>query len=66
MRLITATQKVATNYGSHYVSVDRDANGRVISVAISSPGKFDNSALCEYVIQIQDAINELLGDDAQA
>ena len=62
MRLITTTQKVRTNYGAHYVAVDRDIDGRVISIAISSPGKFDNSELNTFVIQLQDAINEVLGD----
>jgi hypothetical protein len=60
MRLHATTQKVRTNYGSHYVSVMRDTKGTVCEIAISSPGKFDNSALNDFVIQLQDAINEVL------
>lgn len=62
MRVQTTTQKVVTNYGSHYVAVSRDARGCVTEIAISSPGKFDNSALNDFVIQLQDAINSVIGD----
>ena len=63
VRLLTTTQKVETNFGSHYICVDRDPTGRIISIGISSPGKFDNSELSEFVIQLQDAINSVIDGD---
>lgn len=62
MRLITTTQRIETKYGTHYCHISRDASGQVHEIALSSPGKFDNSELNTFVIQIQDAINAVLGD----
>ena len=61
MRLLTTTQKVQTNYGSHYVSVSRDPTGMIREIAISSPGKFTETAMSAFVLQIQDAINDVIG-----
>ena len=66
MRLITVTKRVETKFKTHYIHVSRDKDGRVHEIGISSPGRFDQSELSEFIIQIQDAINEVLGDDAQA
>jgi hypothetical protein len=63
-RLITTTQRVETKFKTHYIHVSRDSTGRIHEIGISSPGRFDNSELAEFVIQLQDAINEVLSDAA--
>lgn len=65
MRLITTTQRVETNYKTHYIHVSRDGRGQIREINISSPGKFDNSSLNEFIIQLQDAINAVIGDAVQ-
>lgn len=60
MRLITVTKRVETKFRTHYIHVSRDPEGRVHEIGISSPGRFENSELSEFVIQLQDAINEVL------
>lgn len=62
MRLITTTQKVETKYGSHYIHCSRDTDGNVREIMISSPGKFTETAMSAFVLQIQDAINEVLSE----
>ena len=60
MRLLTTTQKVETKYGSHYIAVSRDPSGMIREIAISSPGKFTETAMSQFVLQIQDAINSVI------
>lgn len=64
MRLITTTQRVETKFRTHYIHVSRHPDGRIHEVGISSPGRFENSELSEFVIQLQDAINSVIGDAA--
>ena len=61
MRLLTTTQRVETKYGSHYVAVSRDPTGMIREIAISSPGKFTETEMSRFVLQIQDAINDVIG-----
>lgn len=59
-RLGTVTQKIATQFGSLYTHVSHDANGRIVEVAFSSPGKFDNSSMGEAMIALGDATTQAI------
>jgi len=65
-RLNTITQKVATQFGSLYTHVSHDAAGRVVEIAFSSPGKFDNSSIGEAMTALGHATTEAITviDDA--
>ena len=60
MRLITTTQRIETRYGTHYCHISRDPSGMIREIAISSPGKFTETAMSQFVLQIQDAINSVI------
>lgn len=62
-RLNTLTQKVPTKFGSLYAHVShdpRDPAGRVIEVAFSTPGKFDNSAVSDAVVALGAATTAMI------
>jgi len=55
------TQKVESAHGSHYVHVSH-VDGRVTGLSISSPGKFDDTALGDLLIALSTAANEVIAE----
>jgi hypothetical protein len=57
------TQKVETDFGSHYVHVSHVGH-RITGISISSPGKFDDSALAGMLGALSEAATGVIADIA--
>jgi hypothetical protein len=60
------TIKVRSQFGNHFVSVFADADGRVCHLAISSPGKFHNTAIRKLLDDLEAAANQAIREVSQS
>lgn len=59
-RFVTLTQKVESRFGSLYCHVDLDADGRVIGVSFSTPGKIDGKEIDDLIQSLGAAVTSLI------
>ena len=59
-RIRTLTQRVPTPFASLYIHVSTDETGQVCDVAISTPGKHEDTTLHETLVALGAAITECL------
>ena len=66
MRTQAMTERVETAFGSMYVHIHADDSGRPIGLAISTPGKADNTQLDDVIRQLAATANGMLKDNRNA
>jgi hypothetical protein len=59
-------RKVATKFGNLYAHVDADANGRVVGMKISYPGKFEDTEIGEAMDELSQATRDIIREDINA
>lgn len=59
-RFVTLTQKVETRFGSCYAHIDLDADGRMIGVSFSTPGKIDGKEIDDLIQSLGAAVTSLI------
>ena len=62
MRTQVTTERVKTAFGSMYVHLHIDDSGHPVGLAISTPGKADNTQLDDVIRQLADATSGVLAD----
>ena len=66
MRTQAMTERVETVFGSMYVHIHADDSGRPVGLAISTPGKADNTQLDDVIRQLADAADGMLKERSDA
>ena len=60
-RAASITQRIDTKFGAHYAGVSI-RGGRVVGIALQSPGKFDNTEIQDLLDTIIITINQMIED----
>ena len=61
-RFLTVTGKVETDFGSMYLHVDFDGDGRPAGGGISTPGKENSSQIARLVASLSAALESVLSE----